>query len=106
MPGSKSYACSKDGKCTCKIGYEGDKCSECANEYYKTQAGCTGIIFMFGLMCLSLQLAVADFCMIHKVLGSVCCRLFGKIMEIAAHYFGRHLQIVTSSLYTSMYFMS
>ena len=86
-PGSKSNKCINDGKCTCKFGYKGDKCSECANEYYKTQAGCTGTIIMVDLMCLSLQKAVANFCMIHKVLGSVCCHLFGNILEITEHYF-------------------
>ena len=87
MPGSKSYTCSNDGKCTCNVGYEGHKCSECANEYYKTQAGCSGTIIVVDVMCLSLPQDVADFCKIHKVLGSVCCRVFGKIMEITAHYF-------------------
>ena len=87
-PGSKHYTCRNDGKCTCQIGYKGDKCSECTSKYYKTQAGCSGTIIMIDLMCLSLQEAVADFCMIRKVLGSVCCRLFGKILEITAHIFG------------------
>ena len=45
-PGSTSNTCSNDGKCTCNIGYEGDKCSECASEYFKTQAGCSGTIFV------------------------------------------------------------
>ena len=68
-PGSTSNTCSNDGKCICNIGYEGDKCSECTSEYYKTQAGCTGIIVMVDLMCLNKLLA--DFCMIYKILGSV-----------------------------------
>ena len=84
-PGSTSNTCSNDGKCTCNIGYEGDKCSECTIEYYKTAAGCSGTIVTVDLMCLNKPLA--DFCMIRKILGSVCCLLFGNILEITAHCF-------------------
>ena len=55
---------------------------------------------------MNLQQPAADFCMIHKVLGSVCCCLFGKIPEILAHYFGGHFQMVTSRLHVSVYLMS
>ena len=102
-PGSTSNTCSNDGRCTCNIGYEGDKCSECTNEYYKTQAGCSGTIVMVGLMCFSKLLA--GFCMIHKILGSVSCCLFGNILEITVHCFWEHLQMVISRLHVSIYFM-
>lgn len=68
------------GKCTCNIGYEGDKCSECTNEYYKTQAGCSGTTVMVYLMRLNMQLA--DFWMFQKFSGLLCCRLFGNILKI------------------------
>ena len=103
-PGSTSNTCSNNGKCTCNIGYEGDKCSECANEYFMTPAGCSGTIFvMVYLMCLNKQLA--DFCMFYKILGLACCRLFGNILEITALCSGEHLQMVTSRLHVSPYFM-
>ena len=103
-PGSTSNTCSNNGKCTCNIGYEGDKCSECANEYFMTPAGCSGTIFvMVYLMCLNKQLA--DFCMFYKILGLACCRLFGNILEITALCSGEHLQMVTSRLHVSPYFI-
>ena len=89
-PGSKSNACDNNGKCTCSTGYDGDKCSKCKSSYYKTLGGCSGTSVMVDFMCLSLQKAVVDFCMIQKVLGSVCSHIFGNILEISAHYFWEH----------------
>ena len=70
--GSKNSTCDNDGKCSCNIGYIGDKCNECKNSYYETQGGCSGTSIMVNIMCLSLQQAVEDLCTIHKVLGSIC----------------------------------
>ena len=83
--GSRSNVCDNDGKCICSIGYDGDKCNKCKNNYYETQGGCSGTSIVVNLMCLSLQQAVKDLCTIYKVLGSICYRHFGNILEILAH---------------------
>ena len=44
--GSNSTNCDTDGKCTCILGYIGDKCEPCVSGYYQDISGiCRGIIF-------------------------------------------------------------
>ena len=61
------------------------------------------LLWFIYVMCLNKQ--VADFCMFHKILGLVCCCLFGNILEITAHCSWEHLQMVTSRLHVFPYFM-
>ena len=55
--GSKDTNCTANGKCECKNDYDGDKCSACANEYFKTstesQNLCSGfsILLIFRWYC-------------------------------------------------------
>ena len=50
--GSQNRTCNV-GKCTCRDGYSGDKCSACKDEYFKEWNGgryiCSGIIIFFVL---------------------------------------------------------
>ena len=44
--GSVSLKCSSNGKCDCKVGYNGQKCSDCAEGFAKNTTGsCIGKIF-------------------------------------------------------------
>ena len=45
--GSVSSMCDDTGKCTCKTGYSGNKCSECKSGYYKDDA--SGECVEFGM---------------------------------------------------------
>ena len=46
MVGSSSTICDSNGACTCNMGYAGDKCDECAPDYFKVGSNCTGKSFM------------------------------------------------------------
>ena len=40
----KNTACDINGKCTCKVGYVGDKCDTCDSGYFKLSNGvCEGM---------------------------------------------------------------
>ena len=40
----KNTACDINGKCSCKVGYVGDKCDSCDNGYFKLSNGvCEGM---------------------------------------------------------------
>ena len=38
--GSKTLQCSEDGKCNCKLGFDGDKCEICAKGFYNSFSKC------------------------------------------------------------------
>ena len=46
LVGSSSTICDSNGACTCNMGYAGDKCDECAPDYFKVGSNCTGKSFM------------------------------------------------------------
>ena len=41
--GSTTLQCNANGKCNCQVGYSGDKCNQCAADYFGYPT-CKGII--------------------------------------------------------------
>ena len=57
VTGSQSASCNGNGKFTCNVGYEGQKCSQCAKGFYmkwlNSQYLCSGINTLVALICLT-----------------------------------------------------
>ena len=41
--GSIDLSCNANGICSCNVGYDGDKCDQCATGYYLSNGICQGI---------------------------------------------------------------